>query len=252
MPHSRPTLALICGLVLACTPGRAAVLLHEYALRGSLTDTTGENTLTAFGGDITALGYVFAANAGVTFSSRAFTPTDYSIEFSFGLATTSGVTKLLDFHNLTADAGLYSRGGSLSFDPGAASTGPDFAAGTNVHVVLTRDAATNLVVAYVNGEQRFSFHDDLSLAATPGFSNKLSFFVNDSNEPNASGGTLNYLRVFNGALSAGEVSLLYSAGPPNVVPEPPALVLVGMGAILALATRFGKRRLAAAEVPTTR
>lgn len=232
--------AVVCGLVLVHLPARAAILIHEYALRGTLEDNLGGPSLSAFGGEITALGFVFAANQGLSFSSRAFNPANYSIEFSFKLSNPSGTTKLLDFHNLTADPGLYQSDGRLTFSPVASSGITDFQAGVDMHVVLTRDGATNLVTAYVNGDARFSFHDDLSLAAPPGFSNKLSFFLNDGHDLNESGGTLNYLRVFDGALTASEVSTLFAGGAPAAIPEPSTLTLLTLGTAAAFA--FQRRR----------
>jgi hypothetical protein len=233
----------VCALVLMHLPAGGAVLIHEYALRGTLTDSQGGDPLGDLGGQITALGYVFAANQGITFSSRAFTPKDYSIEFSFNLSSTTGTTKLVDFHNLTADPGLYQQDGRLSFNPTAVAGVSDFTPGINSHVVLTRDGSTNIVTAYVNGEQRFSFLDDLSLAELPGFSNKINFFVNEGRDINDSGGTLNYLRVFTGALNASEVSALFAAGPPQVVPEPSAFILISLGATtLALLHRRKRSR----------
>ena len=223
-------------------PVRAAVLIHEYALRGTLDDNMGGPPLSAFGGDITALGYVFAANQGVSFSSRAFNPANYSIEFSFKLSSPAGSTKLLDFHHLTSDPGLYLQNNRLSFNPAIARGVTDVQAGIDMHVVLTRDGATDLVTAYVNGEAQFSFHDDLSLAAPPGFSNKVSFFLNDGNDLNASGGTLNYLRVFDGALTGGEVSALFANGPPAAIPEPPAIVLLTLGSASAFVWTWRRRR----------
>ena len=209
----------------------AAVLIHEYALRGTLDDNLGGESLTALGGQITALGYVFAPNQGLSFSARDFTPTNYSIELSFRLDATTGSTKIIDFHNLTSDPGLYQSNGSLAFSPSANTSFLDFAPGSDVHLVLTRDAATSVVTAYVNGQQRFSFLDPDGLAVSPGFSNKLNLLIDD--QSNTSGGTANYLRVFNGALTANEVSDLLAAGPPNVIPEPTTLGLLLTGGALA-------------------
>ncbi|MGH7944700.1 MAG: LamG-like jellyroll fold domain-containing protein [Opitutaceae bacterium] len=227
--------AVMCGLVLLHLPGRAAILIHEYALRGTLEDSHGHTPLTAFGGDITALGYVFAANEGLLFSSRAFTPKNYSIEFSFQLSSTGGVSKLVDFHNLASDPGLYQTRGTLAFSPTPTAGIPDFQPGKSAHVVLTRDGATDVVTGYVNGQERFSFHDHLSLAVPPGFSNKLIFFLNDRKQLNASGGTLDYLRIFDGALTAGEVRMLFDDGPPIVVPEPSTFILLTIGTFAAIA-----------------
>lgn len=233
---------LLCGLVLLPGPLRAAVLIHEYALRGSLDDNLGGSPLTALGGQITALGYVFAANQGLSFSSKTFNPSSYSIELSFKLDSTAGSTKILDFHNLTSNPGLYQENGRLTFAPEASSGLLDFTPGANVHVVFTRDGATDLVTAYVNGQQSFSFYDSGSLASPPGFSNKLNLFLDDKNAAQASGGTLDYLRVFNGALTASEVQALFAGGPPSAIPEPSTVALLSVGTLTAAAVAGRRRR----------
>lgn len=238
----RRVAVLLCGLLLLPGPLRAAILIHEYALRGSLADNLGGSPLTAIGGQITALGYVFAANQGLSFSSKSFTPSSYSIELSFKLDSTAGSTKIVDFHNLASNPGLYQQNGRLTFAPEASSSLLDFTPGTNVHVVLTRDGATNLVTAYVNGQQSFSFHDSRSLASPPGFSNKLNFFLDEKSGAQASGGTLDYLRVFNGALTASEVQALFVGGPPVMIPEPSTVALLSVGALTTAAAASRRRR----------
>lgn len=219
----------------------AAVVINEYALRGSLDDSVGNSPLAAVGGQITQLGYVFAANQGLGFSFRDFTPENYSVELSFKFDSNLGTSKILDFHNLTSNPGLYAQDGRLSFAPAASSSILDFAPGMDVHVVLTRDGTTSLVTAYVNGQKRFSFYDDASLASPPGQSNKLNFFIDDSPNGQSSGGTANYLRIFNGDLSASEVSALFHGGPPAVVPEPSTFGLLAAGVATA-AWHYRRRR----------
>jgi hypothetical protein len=239
----RRIVIIACAFVLLHLPGRAAVLIHEYALRGTLADNLGGESLTALGGQLTALGYVFAPNQGLSFMSRNFNPASYSIEFTFNLTTTSGLTKIVDFQNLATDAGLYARNATLAFTPITSASTQDLAPGTNTNVVVTRDATTNIVTTYVNGQQRLSFHDPLSLAVPPGLSNRLNFLTNDRNEPNGSGGLIDHLRVFEGVLNQAEVTQLFNLGNPSVVPEPPVyvMVMIGMAAAVA-ARRFRNRR----------
>ena len=235
----RRSLLLCC--VLACTlaPVRAATLVAEFALKGNFNDNLAGPALVSLGGQITSLGYVFAANQGLTLSSPALSATNFSIELSFKFDATSGYRKILDFHGLGDDTGLYELSGNLNFYPVVTAGPSDFAPGVDVHVVLTRDSATNTVVGYVNGVQRFSFVDTSPLATITAANNKLTFFVDDfhTSQGEASGGTVNFLRVYNGALAPSEVAALYAAGAPIAVPEPATALLLGLGAAGLLAVR---------------
>lgn len=229
-------------LTLAFVPLRGAVLINEYALRGNLNDNLGGTPLTSLGGQITSLGYVFAANQGLSLSIPFLSFANFSIELSFKFDAVTGYRKIADFKSLVEDMGFYVLNGSLNFFPVATATQTDFTPGTNVVVALTRDGATGIVTGYVNGQQRFSFLDNTTLAvATPGVPSNLILFKDDTatggNE--ASGGQLNYLRVFNGALTSGQVSALYAGGAPQAVPEPTTLLLLMLGGpvVFALARR---------------
>lgn len=221
--------ALLC----AGTALRGAVLIHEYALRGTLNDNQGGPALASMGGNITALGYVFAANQGLTLASSALTPTNFSIELSFHFDSVGGYRKIADFHDRNDDSGFYALNNALNFYPVVTASQSDFTAGTDVHVVLTRDGATNTVVGYVNGQQRFTFNDGSSLAVLTNSESKLTFFADDfaTSQGEASGGTANYIRIYNGALTSSEVSALFAAGAPSAVPEPGTWILLGGGAL---------------------
>jgi hypothetical protein len=227
-------LGSVFAALLCAASAQSAVLIHEYALRGALTDSKNGPALVQNGGSITPNGYVFSANQGVSFSSSVLTPANYSVEFSFKLSNPAGLDKLLDFQSLTANAGLYQVNGALSFLPGGPGAPSDILADTTVHVALTRNSATNVVVGYVNGEQRFSFVDLSQWAVPIGVSPQFQFFIDDftTSQLDASGGTLNYLRVFNGSLTSQEVTALFLAGPPSLVPEPSTVVLLALGLAL--------------------
>lgn len=243
-PRSLWLLTLACAMTLALAPGRAAVLVHEYALRGSLNDSVGNTPLTSLGGQITALGYVFAANQGLTFSTPTLNPVNYSLEFSFKLDTVAGDRKLVDFQSLTSDLGVYDRNGALSFFASAAGGGPAIAPQTDVHLVLTRNSSTNLVSGYINGQLSFSFTDSGSAATANGSLGSFRFFVDDlvTLQTEASGGRVNFMRFYNGALTGGEVSSLYAAGPPLAVPEPSTFALLSAGGLVMAAAAWRRRR----------
>ncbi|MSU49831.1 MAG: PEP-CTERM sorting domain-containing protein [Opitutus sp.] len=237
------TLLWIAAFGLAMGSASAAVVVHEFALRGTLDDNKGGPALASLGGQITALGYVFTANQGLTLSSTALSSTDFSLELSFKFDAISGYRKIADFHDRADDTGFYQLSGSLNFYPIVTASTADFVADTNVHVVLTRDGATSVVTGFVNGQQRFSFVDTSPLATITAAGNKLTLFADDfsTSQREASSGTVNYVRVFNGALTAAEVNALFLGGSPSAVPEPSTLVLLGAGVLIVGCTTRRKR-----------
>jgi hypothetical protein len=234
----------ILALLLANPAARAAVLIHEYALRGSLADNRGNSPLAAIGGQITALGYIFAANQSLTLSSPVLNSSSFSLELSFRFDAIGGYRKIADFHDRGDDTGFYALNANLNFYPVVTAGPSDFLPDTDVHVVLTRDGITNVVTGYVNGQQRFTFNDTGPLATLTSPDRKLTLFADDfaTGQGEAAGGTVNYVRVFNGALTATEVSALYAAGPPLVVPEPATHMLLGLGGVVLLGSRFRRLR----------
>jgi hypothetical protein len=103
---------------------------------------------------------------------------------------------------------------------------PDFTAGVQSVVVLTHDGTTTS--GYVNGVQRWTFAGSNNSLAN--ISSVLQVLQDDhaTGQREASGGFLDYLRVYDTALSAEEVGALT---PPGAVPEPAswALMLTGFG-----------------------
>lgn len=233
-----PRLLLLLTLLSAWSL-RAQTLIDEYALRGTLNDNLGGPALTSLGGTITASGYVFGPNQGLTLSNPAMSTTSYTIELVLSLNTVSGYRKILDFNHRSADAGLYDLNGQLNFFPVATGVPLDFAPGVPLTIALTRDGATNTMAGFVNGVQRFGF-TDTSLSGVLAGSPLLSILVDDFNtgQNEASGGTLNSLRIFNGAMTATQVNALYLSGP--AVPEPSTYLLMAFG-LLGVAWRFRRR-----------
>lgn len=151
----------------------------------------------------------FPAGNGVELAgATSIIPADaYTIAVEFRFDSTAGPRRLLDFKSGAANSGLYNLSGALNFFPVATGPGGAFAPNTYAQVVLTRDAARQ-VVGYVNGVQQFSFTDTSDLAVIDA-SDRLRFFQDDMAVPGEdSGGAVARVRLFTGALSPDEVAAL--------------------------------------------
>src|SRR5262249_26334423 len=75
---------------------------HDYGLNNSLVDSRGGPSLGSLGGQLTATGYKFGANQGLTLSSASINAAKYSIELFFSWdALPIGWKKIIDFHDRT-------------------------------------------------------------------------------------------------------------------------------------------------------
>jgi hypothetical protein len=180
--------------------------VHAYDLNGSLADALGGPSLVVGGGFLTDQGYVFGPNQGANLNN-VVAADEYSIELVFSFDALGGYQKIIDFHDLADDAGLYSSGNNLEFFPAAVAENV-LTAGTPTHLVVTRDAATDVVAIYLNGEQVMQFVDSGDIAVFNGLANVIRLFSDD----NVSGGTevasgfLDRIRIYDRDLSAAEVA----------------------------------------------
>ena len=188
---------------------------HDYELSGSLSDLQGGPTLVALGGTLADNGYYLGPNQGLSLSSAVANPAEYSLEVVFKWTNLSGGwQKIVDFHNLTSDVGLYTAGSGLHFVD-RAFTGGLFSANTIYHLVLTRNAATDIVRAYINGDEVWNFVDSQDAAVLDGPNNIIRFFQDDTatGHTQAQSGFVDRIRIYNRALSLAEVAAIYNAQP---------------------------------------
>jgi hypothetical protein len=203
-----PTHALLPGspaidAIVAPTP------VHFYDLDSSFGDAFGGPDLVAMGGALTSGGYDFAANQGLSLSSANIASGEYTIEIGFRFDALSGYQKILDFKNLTVDDGLYTRDRSLVFF-GASVSGGVVSSSSFHHLVLTRDEATDVVRAYINGDEAWNFADAFGRAVFSGPESIIHVFRDDdvTAPGEAESGFVSRIRIYDRALDATEVEQL--------------------------------------------
>lgn len=198
----------------AAADGATSSLIHQYSLQGSLADDLGGPDLTAQGGVVTASGYMFAANQGLTVSNAVPTSV-YTIDVVFSFDVTTGYNKLIDFKGRTSDAGLYVYDTQLQFVviPITGCPGNDcytsapslFANFATAQVTLARDA-TGLVTGYVARQQVFAFDDSMAVGAFDLAGSVANFAIDDTGTANeASPGIAKRIRIYDTALAASEI-----------------------------------------------
>ncbi|MEC5029297.1 MAG: Ig-like domain-containing protein, partial [Oscillatoria sp. PMC 1051.18] len=104
--------------------------------------------------------------------------TSYSLELIFKFDETDGYRKILDFAGRTQDTGLYVYSGQITFYDVSSATGGTVNSNEYNHLILTR-SNDNTVVAYLNGQQIFSFNDSSNLAVINA-SDGLNIFIEDT------------------------------------------------------------------------
>lgn len=217
-----------------------AELIHQYRLNNSLVDDFGGPSLVGNGGSFTADRYVFGANQGLTLNENLGSV--YTIDFVYNFSNQTSYRKLIDYRNRTSDNGVYTHTGRALFYVSGTygGTGTQMLPNVDSQLTVTRDAS-GAMKAFVNKELMFSFMDSGSALT---FGSIASFFMDDGAVAGeASPGQVDYIRIFNNALSVAEVAALGPAmappADPTDVPEPAsgALVLAGLGLL-----GFARRR----------
>lgn len=247
-------LAALIGLQFAGSAQAAATLIHDYQLNGSLADALGGPSLVSLGGDLTTVAgrYKFGANQGLKLTGGLNNTSVWSMDFRASYDSLSGTwKKLVDFQNLSTDAGLYfadyGNGNGLQYYPSA--VGPSRVnTGTDYTVALTRDSS-NVLRGYVNGALQWALNSSTGSAAVSdsvSVNNILTFFTDDfrTSQGEAKAGSVDFIRIYDGVLTDEQVRVLDQGGTVGTgnLPEPASLALSAIALMGVFAAR--KRRSA--------
>ena len=203
------TVANFAPLVQIGGVATSANLVRLYNLNGTLTDALGGPTLTADGGTLAGGRYAFGANQGLRLDHGLADTRNYSIELVMQYADLAPFyKKLIDFNQRASDFGLYVSNNLLNLYPGGVGT-DTIAANTDFHLVLTRDGASGATRLYLNGVLQNIYVGFVSDVAIPP-DNVLVFFEDDTETGygEAQAGSVDYIAVYDGALSAADVTAL--------------------------------------------
>lgn len=109
--------------------------------------------------------YTFDKNCGLQFDNRAangFLSGSYTIEIYFRFTTLDSWKRVVDFKNRKSDNGCYIYYGKLNFYNFAVGTKAPVNPNEYTHYVVSRDAKTNQLKMYVDGESKVEFTDRFS------------------------------------------------------------------------------------------
>lgn len=106
--------------------------------------------------------YSFEKNAGLQFDNRiakGFLGGSYTIEIYFRFAALDSWKRVIDFKNRKSDYGCYIYDGKLNFYNFAVGTKAPVRPNEYTHYVVSRDAKTQQLKMYVDGESKVEFTD---------------------------------------------------------------------------------------------
>ncbi len=218
-PLAAALLALAAGAAQAVTPS------HFYSLDNSFADALGGPALVGQGGALDASHYNFGVNQGLQLNN-AVQADVYTIDLQFNFDSTTGYRRIVDFKAGGSDTGLYQLSTALNFYNVATSAIDLFTASQPVRVTLSRDAGGQFT-GYVNGAQAISFLDSNGMARFDSANQQARFFIDDNIVGGeASAGWVDYIAIYDQALTAQQIATLAPA-----VPEPASAALLLLGVV---------------------
>lgn len=219
--------ALLLALAL---PASAATLHNEFLFDTGFADSQGNGTASG-AGTVAGGEYALALGNGLNVQFGAMLNT-WSVVLRADLDDLDQWKRVMATEGNTSDEGLYFYYGALTYFSAMGTTSYTIAPDRDFTLAVVFDGAQSLF--YLDGALRFALAVNSNMA-TPHAASGLKFF-DDLGYPEEGPGSLDYLRVYDGALTAQEAEAMTSAVP---LPAPAGLLAAGLAGLAALRSRRG-------------
>jgi hypothetical protein len=199
--------------------------VHSFEFNGNFDDSLSNLVLeNPFGGTVTSTTYVFDEGEGLKLNNPSVSNDVHSIEMCLKVDDNSDWRKLVDYHNLVDDEGLYiNPDDRIDFYDAEFESDKVILDDTFFHVVVTSGGGqqgVRDVTVFVDGVKEYSFAD-IYRDAKISESDILWFVIDDTDTTGEDTmGTLNYINIYNYALGQSQVTELAGECSVELTPEP--------------------------------
>jgi hypothetical protein len=221
-----PRILMAFCLFLTCSVLRTQPL-HEYFFNNNLNGTAGGPTLsqslacgatngsfgiqtitTNAGPCVVDTAFCFNDGGGISYANPSYITNQYTINVFFKFNTIGGWSRIIDFSNSTADAGIYWLTDCLNFYPnGNVGPCPYFVANLYYLLTFVRNGATGVISVYVNGALFGTYNDSVTNLYRCATNTTPIVFFRDDNvvQCEAQPGCVKYISITSAALTAAQV-----------------------------------------------
>ncbi len=155
--------------------------------------------------------FKFNSGGGIQYLNAGLVSKSYTINVFFKFNALGGWSRIIDFSNSTADAGIYLLGDCLNFFPnGNVGPCPYFKDSIFYLLSFVRDSATKVIKVYVDGSLFSSYNDVNDTYISANGTTPVNFFRDDNAVPcEVKSGSIKYLTLSHDTLSATQIDSIW-------------------------------------------